>query len=109
MVHWEVGADFQKVPAGDFVDIVYEHLSPGTFVRSGAGSSTLAFDVEAETAELTRWLLLPQGKEYRTFQLIRYRTGKPSHRTREVSYGVLGGRFFDSRFQTIVARRRLYV
>jgi predicted acylesterase/phospholipase RssA len=77
LVHWEVGADFQKVPAGDFVDIVYEHLSPGTFVHGDVGSSTLAFDVEAETAELTRWLLLPQGKEYRTFQLIRYRTGKP--------------------------------
>ena len=27
--------------------------------------------------ELTRWLLLPQGREYRTFQLIRYKTGKP--------------------------------
>ncbi len=77
LVRWEVGANFEKVPAGDSVDIIYEHLSPGTFVREGAGSSTLTFDVEAETVELTRWLLLPEGKEYRTFQLIRYKTGKP--------------------------------
>ncbi len=77
MVHWEVGASFQKVPAGDAVDIIYEHISPGTFVRKGAGSTTLAFDVEAETVELTRWLLLPEGRQYRTFQLIRYKTGKP--------------------------------
>ncbi len=76
LVHWEVGANFEKVPAGDSVDIIFEHLSPGTFVRE-AGSSTLTFDVEAETVELTRWLLLPEGKEYRTFQLIRYKTGKP--------------------------------
>ena len=68
LVHWEVGADFRKVPAGDSVDIIYEHLSPGTFLRDGIGSTTLAFDVEAETVELTRWLLLPEGKEYRTFQ-----------------------------------------
>ena len=76
-MHWEVGADFLKVPPGDSVDIIYEHLSPGLFVREGPGSSTLAFDVEAETVELSRWLLLPEGREYRTFQLIRYQTGKP--------------------------------
>jgi hypothetical protein len=65
------------VPAGDFVDIVYEQFSPGRFLGEGAGSNTLAFDVEAETVELTRWLLMPEGKEYRNFQLIRYKMGKP--------------------------------
>lgn len=77
LVHWEIGADFSKVPAGDSVDLIYEHLSPGLFLRDGVGSTTLAFDVEAETVELTRWILLPSGKEYRTFQVIRYETGKP--------------------------------
>ncbi len=76
-VRWEAMVDFAKVPAGDSVDIIYEHLSPGDFLRQGDGSTTLAFDVEAETAELSRWLLLPQGKEYRAFHLIRYETGKP--------------------------------
>ena len=37
----------------------------------------LSFDVETETVKLSRWLLLPQGKEYRSFNLIRYETGKP--------------------------------
>jgi IMP cyclohydrolase len=76
-VHWEIGADFAKVPRGDSVDLIYEHLSPGLFLRDGVGSTTLAFDVEAETVELTRWLLLPRGEEYRSFQIIRYETGKP--------------------------------
>ncbi len=76
-VHWEALVDFEKVPAGDSVDIIYEHLSPGDFLRHTGDSTTLAFDVEAETAELSRWLLLPQGKEYRAFHLIRYETGKP--------------------------------
>jgi hypothetical protein len=74
--HWEVGVDFQKVPAGDFVDIIYEHSSPGLFLRDGVDSTTLQFEVEAETVELTRWILLPQGKEYRNWQLVRYQTGK---------------------------------
>lgn len=77
LVHWEVGADFRKVPPGDTADIVYEHQSPGKFLREGIGANTLAFDIEVETVELTRWLLMPRGKEYRTFQLIRYPTGKP--------------------------------
>jgi predicted acylesterase/phospholipase RssA len=78
LMHWEVGADFQKVPAGEAVDIIYEHFSPGLFVREGVGSSTLTFEVEADTVELTRWLLLPEGREHRNYQLIRYETGKPA-------------------------------
>jgi len=75
--HWEVRVDFQKVPIGDFADLIYEHESPGVFLRDGVGSTMLAFEVEVETVELTRWLLLPEGKEYRSFQMIRYRTGNP--------------------------------
>lgn len=77
MVDWDVGADFRKVPPGDAVDIVYEHTSPGRFLKSGIDSTTLSFEVEAETVELSRWLLLPEGRQYRDFQLIRYPTGKP--------------------------------
>ena len=77
LTRWEVGADFQKVPAGDWVDIVYENSSPGLFSRDGVATTTLSFDVEAETVELTRWLLLPPGKEYRDYQMVRYKTGQP--------------------------------
>ena len=76
-VHWEVQADFNKVPPGEPVDIVYEHISPGLFVREGGGSATLAFDIEVETVELNRWLLLPEGREFRDYRLIRYEMGKP--------------------------------
>ena len=77
LVHWEVGADLRKLPAGDSVDLVHEQFSPGLFLAEGVGSNSLGFDVEAETVELTRWLLLPEGKEYRSFRFIRYQTGKP--------------------------------
>jgi hypothetical protein len=75
--HFEVSASFDKVPVGEAVDIVYEHLSPGLFLKSGIESTTLSFDVEAETIELSRWLLMPQGREYRSFEIIRYPTGNP--------------------------------
>jgi hypothetical protein len=74
---WEASVDFQKVPAGDSVDLIYEHLSPGEFLQAGDGSTTLAFEVQAATAEMTRWLLLPEGKQYRSFRMIRYQTGNP--------------------------------
>ena len=79
-VRWEATVDFEKVPEGDSIDIIYEHLSPGEFLHHQEGSTTLAFDIEAETTELIRWLLLPEGKEYRNFHLIRYEKGKPNTR-----------------------------
>lgn len=76
-IHWEVHANFEKVTPGEPIDIIYEHTSPGLFVREGSGSATLAWEVEVETIELNRWLLLPEGKEFREYRLIRFKTGKP--------------------------------
>jgi len=77
LLRWQVEVDFQKVPPGESVDIMYEHLSPGTFLRGGLDSDTLAFDVETPTIELTRWLLLPRGRQYRSWQMVHFPTGKP--------------------------------
>ncbi len=74
--HWEVSMDLSKVPPGDFVDLVYEHLSPGQFLKRGAGSTTITFHTQVDTAEVTRWLLLPRGKEYRSFRILQWKTGK---------------------------------
>src|SRR4029079_7944714 len=76
-VKWLVQADFTKIPPGESVDLVYEHESPGLFVREGNGAATLSFDVEVETVELTRWLLLREATQFREYRVIRYETGKP--------------------------------
>ena len=75
--HWQVGADFRAIPSDDAAEIVYEHISPGKFVREASGSASFAFDVEAETLELSRWILMPEGREYSSYQITRYRTGQP--------------------------------
>jgi hypothetical protein len=59
------------------VDLIYEHLSPGFLAHRGEGSTSLSAEIRAETAELTRWILLPKGREYRSWRVIRYKTGKP--------------------------------
>lgn len=74
---WEASVDLRGVPAGDYVDLVYEHLSPGEFLRHTEGSASLAVPIRAKTAELTRWILLPEGSTYRSFRVTRYETGKP--------------------------------
>jgi len=79
MIHWTVGVDLRKVPPGDTVELIYEHISPGAFVMEGMSSNTLSFDVEANTIELTRWLLMPSGREYKSFLLLRYKTGEPDY------------------------------
>ena len=74
---WQVSYDFQPVPAGDYVDLIYEHQSPGQFLQRGDNRTAMTFSILADTAELTTWILMPEGKEYRSFRIIRYEIGKP--------------------------------
>jgi hypothetical protein len=75
--HWESSFDFKHVPSGAAVDLLMDKHSPGTFMERGQSGAGLAFIVDAETAELTMWILMPRGKEYRNFGIVRHQTGKP--------------------------------
>jgi hypothetical protein len=74
---WEMSVNCAKVAPGDLVEILEEHLSPGDFVYDNGGSATLTFEPVATTAELIRWILMPEGREYRSHRLVRYKKGKP--------------------------------
>jgi hypothetical protein len=76
--YWEASYDFQNVPAGEYKDLSYEHLSPALFLRRGETSTTLTVEMHTDVAEVTRWILLPKGKEYKNFRITRYKTGKPA-------------------------------
>jgi hypothetical protein len=82
---FEVKVDLSKAPTGQVVDVFYEHYSPGGFVQRGEISTTIAFRSEFDAAEVTRWILLPRGREYRSFEILRHETGKPT--TAEVVKG----------------------
>jgi hypothetical protein len=75
--HWEMSVTCERVAPGDLVEILEEHLSPGDFVRDNGVSATLTYEPQAKTAELTRWILMPEGREYRSHRLVRYEKGKP--------------------------------
>jgi hypothetical protein len=74
---WEASFDFQRVPAMDFLDILVEYHSPGDYLQRGEQSTSLVWDVETDTGELTMWLLMPERNEYRSWRLFRHKTGKP--------------------------------
>jgi hypothetical protein len=69
--------NFEKVPAGEYVDLIYEHYSPAIFLQRGDVWSSVAIHMQADTAEVTRWFLMPQGKEYKTWRIVRYQNDKP--------------------------------
>jgi hypothetical protein len=73
-----VSVDLSKARTGQIVDVIYEHYSPGGFVQGGEVSTTIAFTSEFDTAEVMRWFLLPSGREYGSFEILRYETGKPA-------------------------------
>jgi predicted acylesterase/phospholipase RssA len=76
-VRWQATWNFEKVPAGAYVDLIYEHYSPAVFLRRGDGFTSVAIHFQADTADVTRWFLMPQGKEYKNYRILRYKTGKP--------------------------------
>jgi hypothetical protein len=83
---FEVSVDLSKSPSGQFVDLIYEHYSRGAALQRGHKSTTIAFRSDVDAMELTRWYLLPKGDEYRSYQILRYETGKPG--TSEVVKGL---------------------
>jgi hypothetical protein len=74
---WEICVNCEKVMPGDLFEILEEHLSPGDFLQDNGNSATLTFEPKAKTGELTRWILMPEGREYKSHRLIRYEKGKP--------------------------------
>ena len=65
----EIAFDFTKVPAHEVIDLPIElvlHETPPGLLNS------VSFDVENETALMNGWLLLPTGKRYQNFELLRY-------------------------------------
>jgi hypothetical protein len=74
---WEVCYDFHAVPAGEYVDLLMEERSPGSYLKRGQNGAVLTFVLQAETDELTTWILMPKGEEYQNFRLVRFETSKP--------------------------------
>jgi hypothetical protein len=67
------------VPAREFVDLIVEYHSPGRYLQRGASGTAMVFPIRAKTAELTAWILMPEGKPYESFRIVRYETGKPQN------------------------------
>jgi hypothetical protein len=73
---WEVVFDFQKVLPGESVDLLIEDVATGQFLQHNETTTTVPFPVHTDAAELTVWILLPEGKEYRSFRVLRDNKGK---------------------------------
>jgi predicted acylesterase/phospholipase RssA len=82
---FEVSVDLSKAPTGQVVDVFFEQYSPGLFLQRGDGSTTVTFRSDFDAAEQARWIVLPSGREYRSFEILRHETGKPA--TTEVIKG----------------------
>jgi hypothetical protein len=77
LYHFEVGVDLRTLPEGEYADVIYENFAQGLFLREGIESTSLSWDYEVDTMEQRWWLLMPEGVEYRSFQLIGYPMGNP--------------------------------
>jgi hypothetical protein len=74
---WEASFDCRTVPPGEYMDLLIEYQSAGQFVHTDENSITIPLNVRAEIAEQTVWLLMPSGKRYTNFRVIRHEQGRP--------------------------------
>jgi hypothetical protein len=74
---FEASIDLRKVRTGATVDVIYEHVSPGNFVTRCEGGTSVEFRHGADTAEATRWVFMPSGREYVSFRVFQLEVGKP--------------------------------
>ncbi len=68
----EIAYDLAKLPAHEVVDLPIElvlHETPSRLLQA------VSFGVESDAALMNGWLLLPEGRRYRNFELLRYRAG----------------------------------
>ncbi len=75
--HCEAAFDFEKVPPGEAVELYFEYLAPGKFLRCDDNSCHLVCETRAGCEELTMWILMPEERKYESWHLIRYKAGAP--------------------------------
>jgi hypothetical protein len=76
LCNWEASFDLRNVPAGDLVDLLIEYQSAGMFLQQSGNTVTVPLNVRQDTAELTVWILMPEGKQYTDFHIVRYPKAK---------------------------------
>jgi hypothetical protein len=74
--NWRASYEFKHVPAGKLVDLIAEFHTPGRYLQRGGNDTVMVFPIRADTAELTSWILMPEGKEYQSFRVVRYVAAK---------------------------------
>ncbi len=54
------------------MNLIVEHQGAGRYLEDNADSTAVPLNLRADTAELTAWILMPAGKEYSNFRVIRH-------------------------------------
>lgn len=74
---WDAVFDLTKAPVGVPTDLLVEIQSPGIFLRGNESTTGMDYSIEAETAELSQWVLMPKGRQHGNFRYIRFKKGQP--------------------------------
>jgi predicted acylesterase/phospholipase RssA len=74
---WQAVYDLGQVPPGEYVDLIVEYYSPGQYLKRSESGTTLPLQIRWPTAELTMWIMLPSGEDYKSWQILRYHPKTP--------------------------------
>jgi hypothetical protein len=70
---WQLEFDLTSVPTGKVVELTFEaHF----ILPAYDGTTSYSFSTLADTAINNVWILFPESRPYRKYQLVRYEPGK---------------------------------
>ena len=74
---WQLDLDFSRIPLGSATQIVLQNRLLPEMASETEDSGRYRFRVGSPTGMLEVWMLMPEDREYNTFEVTSYPDGKP--------------------------------
>ena len=107
---WEAGVDFQKIPPGESLDIIYEHLSLGGIPSECERFDDVNFRCRSGDGRADPLAADAAGARLPQFSANPIRDGPVRHRRKcKAGHGISGRGLDDPCLQTVVPEARLHL
>lgn len=74
---WEMDLDMSRVPMGGHTEVAFQRTLPSDMASQAEDQGRFNFTVRAPTSLLQVWVLLPENRQYDSFEVSGYPVGHP--------------------------------
>jgi len=74
---WELDLDLNRIPIGGQAEVAFQRTLPSDMASQAKDQGQFNFTVRAETSLLQVWVLLPENRQYESFEVSGYPVDHP--------------------------------